>query len=191
MYNQNLGLWLMREGAWSEALKRLEVAGDTASVRLLSVADLKSQIDEKLKAQAESLADSLTLENREELHNRAPLNPWFLVKEADLLSKNGKGLEAYNTLFYALEFLPDSPVLLEAYIRKALDISMTEYAEEALVRARMVMSDEASGPWKTGWRRLKRGKRILIKRIFWCLNKVLTKIIETSAPFRGLIPSKP
>lgn len=146
LYNQNLGLWLMREGAYSEALKRLEQAGDTASVRLLSGAGLKAQIDERLKAQAEDLAGSLTLENREELRNRAPLNPWFLVKEAELLSKNGKGLEAYNTLFYALEFLPDSPVLLAAYIRKALDLSMTEYAEDALVRARMVMSDAEFWP---------------------------------------------
>lgn len=141
LYNQNLGLWLMREGALSEALKRLEKAGDTSSVRLLSGADLKAQIDEKLKAQAEELARDLTLENREELQNKAPLNPWFLVKLADFLTKNNKGLEAYNTIFYALEFLPDSPVLLSAYIRKALDLSMTEYAEDALVKARIVMGD--------------------------------------------------
>lgn len=146
LYNQNLGLWLMREGAYSEALKRLEKAGDTASVRLLSEADLKAQIDEKLKAQAVELARELTLENREELQNKAPLNPWFLVKVADFLSKNGKALEAYNTVFYALEFLPDSPVLLTAYIGKALDLSMTDYAEDALVRARMVMSDAEFRP---------------------------------------------
>lgn len=146
LYNQNLGLWLMREGAYSEALKRLEKAGDTASVRLLSGADLKAQMNEQLKAQANDLARELTLENREELLKKAPLNPWFLVKVADLLSKNGKGLEAYNTLFYALEFLPDSPVLLSAYIRKALDLSMTEYAEDALVKARTVMPDEEFWP---------------------------------------------
>lgn len=146
LYNQNLGLWLMREGAYSEALKRLERAGDTSSVRLLSGANLKAQIDEKLKAQAEELARGLSLENREERQNKAALNPWFLVKVADLLSKNGQGPEAYNTLFYALEFLPDSPVLLTAYIRKALDLSMTEYAEDALVRARIVMSDTEFSP---------------------------------------------
>lgn len=146
LYNQNLGLWLMREGVYSEALKRLEKAGDTSSVRLLSGGDLKAQMDEKLRAQAEQLAGELTLENREELLNKAPLNPWFLVKAADFLSKNNKSQEAYNTVFYALEFLPDSPVLLASYIRKALDLSMTDYAEDALVRARMVMSDAEFWP---------------------------------------------
>jgi len=141
LYNQNLGLWLMREGAYGEALKRLEKAGDTASVQLLSGAGLQAQINEKLKAQAEELGRGLTLANREELQNKAPLNPWFLVKVADLLSKNNRALEAYNTLLYALDFLPDSPVLLSAYIDKALDISMTDYAEDALVRARIVMND--------------------------------------------------
>jgi len=127
-------------------LKRLEKAGDTSSVRLLSGGDLKAQMDEKLRAQAEQLAGELTLENREELLNKAPLNPWFLVKAADFLSKNNKSQEAYNTVFYALEFLPDSPVLLASYIRKALDLSMTDYAEDALVRARMVMSDAEFWP---------------------------------------------
>lgn len=142
LYNQHLGLWLMREGAWSEALQRLEMAGDTSSVHLLSGTGLKMQIDEKLKAQAEELAAGLDKDNWEERRNKAPLNPWFLVKLADFLSANDQKTEAYNTVFYPLEFLPDSPVLLQAYVQKALDIAMIQYAEDALVKARMVMGDE-------------------------------------------------
>ena len=146
LFHQNLGLWLMREGAWSEALKRLEMAGDTASVRLLSDTRLKTEIEERLQVQAEELGEGLTLENREERLNKAPLNPWLVVKVADFLEKNDLPLEAYNTLFYARELLPESTVLLRAYIDKALKLAMVEYAEDALVQARVLMSDEEFWP---------------------------------------------
>jgi Flp pilus assembly protein TadD len=132
IYRQNLGLWLMNEGAYSKALASLNAAGDSTSVLLLQKADLRMRIDSSLRVQAESLKADLDA-------SKAPLNPYFLVKVAKNLDQKGKKLEAYNLLFYALDFQGDSPLLLEAYIRQAIALSMLEYAENGLTRGKSIL----------------------------------------------------
>lgn len=133
IYRQNLGLWLMNEGAYTQALASLSAAGDSSSVLLLEKADLRKQIDSSLRAQANRLPVELDAA-------KAPLNPYYLVKVANGLDKQGKKLEAYNLLFYALDFQGDSPVLLEAYVRQAMGLAMLDYAETGLHRGIGILS---------------------------------------------------
>lgn len=131
VYRQNLGLWLMNEGAYTKALASLATAGDSSSVELLQKADLRMRIDSSLRVQAAALPlDSVA----------APLNPYYLVRVAQHLDQKGKRLEAYNLLFYALDYQEDSPVLLEAYVRQATSLSMFEYAESGLARGKALFS---------------------------------------------------
>lgn len=142
LYSQTLGLWLMQEGAFSSAINRLQKAGDSSSVKLLSDSDLKVKLQEQLKTQAETLSKGMSLENYKDVINKAPVNPWLLVRVADFLSQKGKHLDAYNTVFYAQDMVSDSPDLLKSYIQKALRLSMFDYAEESLAKLRPMIKPE-------------------------------------------------
>ena len=126
VYKQNLGMWLMNEGAYTKAIEFLKSSGDESSAALLNTPEIRIKVDSALRGQSESLAPTL------EAVKKAPLNPYVLVKTADALSKEGRKLDAYNLIFYALEFQPDSPLLWRTYVQKALDLSMKAYAEEGL-----------------------------------------------------------
>jgi hypothetical protein len=140
LYSQTLGLWLMREGAYSSAIHRLKNAGDSSSVKLLSDSDLKLKLQEKLKTQAETLTKEISFDNYKEVINKAPVNPWLLIKVADFLSSKDKHLEAYNTVLYGQDMLADSPEILKSYIQKALKLSMFDYAEDGLKKLRPLIS---------------------------------------------------
>lgn len=142
LYSQNLGLWLMREGAFVPAISRLEKAGDSSSVALLSKSDVHKKLDEKLRESGATLTKDLNLKNYEEVLNKAPLNPYVLVKVSDFLAEKGKSLEAYNTVFYALDFVKDSPILLKTYITRALGMSMFDYAEDGLKKLAPLVNNE-------------------------------------------------
>jgi tetratricopeptide (TPR) repeat protein len=140
LYHQTLGLWLMREGAYQSSISHLEKARDSVSIRLLSSSDLKIKLEDQLKAQAETLTQNISLENYADIINKAPVNPWLLVKVADFLTKKGKDVEAYHTLLYGQEVVHNSPILLQSFIQKALKLSMFEYAEEGLEQLKPLAS---------------------------------------------------
>ena len=140
LYSQTLGLWLMQEGAYSSALMRLKNAGDSSSVKLLSGSDLKLKLQEMLQTQAKTLAKDMSLENYKEILNKAPVNPWLLVKVADFLTAKGKDLDAYNTVLYGQDMVSGSPELLKSYIQKALKLSMFDYAEDGLEKLRPLVN---------------------------------------------------
>lgn len=142
LYNQTLGLWLFREGAYVTALSRLEKAGDLASVELIEKSNMKQSLEQQLQKQAETLKKDISLNNYKEVLNKAPLNPWLIKDVSDFLSKEKKTLNAYNVAFYGLDFLGDSPVVLEVYIKRALELRMFEYAEDALVRLKPNLKPE-------------------------------------------------
>jgi hypothetical protein len=143
IYNQNLGLWLLKEGAIQEGMERLKVAGDSTSAKLLDSETYRKTLQVTLQDQArELLKEKLTLTNYQSVVNKAPLNPYLLRSVSDFLSEQKKSLEAYNTLFYASEINTSSPIIWKAYIKKALDLSQFEYAEEGLSRLKDLVPAE-------------------------------------------------
>lgn len=142
LYAQNLGIWFMREGAFGASLQHLDKAGDASSVGILSASDIKETINQQLHSQAETFGKDLRLNTYKEILNKAPLNPYLIIKVSDFLSKNQKSLEAYNVVFYALNYLNDSPDLLKVYLKRALDLSMFEYAEDALIQLKAKVSEK-------------------------------------------------
>lgn len=147
LYFQNLGLWFMREGAYFEAIKNWAKAGDSSSVALLEKANVKEILEKNLKAQAQDLGKDFSLENYKSKLNKAPLNPYFLVKLSDFLAKNKKGLEAYNVVFYGQEFVKDSPELITTFIKRAVELSMFEYAETGLMELKPLVSNDEFNTW--------------------------------------------
>ena len=99
---------------------------------MLLGSDIRLKMEKSQQEQAIKLSKNLTLSNYTEILNKAPLNPYLLVKIADLLTSKKKDSEAYNLLFYATEINNDSPVIWKAYIKKALDLSQWEYATDGL-----------------------------------------------------------
>lgn len=132
IYNQTLALWLLQEGLVNQSIERLKIAGDETSVKMLLGSDIRPKMEKSQQEQALKLSKNLTLSNYTEILNKAPLNPYLLVKIADLLTGKKKDSEAYNLLFYATEINNDSPVIWKAYIKKALDLSQWEYATDGL-----------------------------------------------------------
>lgn len=150
LYSQNLGLWYIREGALSSALPWFEKAGDTTSVNLLVKSDIQEKLNTQQKAQADALTKNLKLESYKEIVNKAPLNPWLLIKVSDFLSKNNQNLEAYNVVFYGMDFIKDSPELLKTYIDRALKLSMFDYAEDGLAQlSRLGLSSSEMEKYKS------------------------------------------
>lgn len=143
IYNQNLGIWLLKEGAIKEGLERLIIAGDSSSVILLNKESNKQTFQAALQDRAkELLNEKITLSNYTMILNKAPLNPYLLKTVSDFLTDKKKNLEAYNTLFYASELNTSSPIIWKTYVKKALDLSQFEYAEEGLLKLKSLVSSE-------------------------------------------------
>jgi hypothetical protein len=135
IYNQNLGLWLLKEGVYNEALTRLNLAGDSSSTKILANPEYKEIYERNLDIIANQiLKPGLTLENYKELINKAPLNPDLITKVADFLSSKKLDLEAYNLAFYASELNTESALLWKTYARKAMNLSQFDYAKDALIK---------------------------------------------------------
>ena len=132
IYNQNLGLWLMKEGVLDQALEKLKVAGDSVSFGLLSNANLKQKVEIDLQKQSEKFGSKLSVGNYETVLNQAPFNPYLVERISDYLASKGKKLEAYNVAFYATEVNSNSAIIWKTLAKRALDISEFEYAQDAL-----------------------------------------------------------
>jgi hypothetical protein len=132
MYQQNLGLMLIKEGLLEKGILELEKAGDGASVQLIKAQKLDLNIETGLKKQADDLGKELNLNTYKEKLGKSPFNPYLLNKTADMLIQNKKANEAYNLVFYATDFVGDHPEILKANFKAAMAISQYEYAEEAL-----------------------------------------------------------
>jgi hypothetical protein len=132
MYQQNLGLMLIKEGLLDKGFIELEKAGDGASVALIKAQNLGETIETSLKKQSIDLSQGLTLTNYKEQLNKAPFNPYLLNKVADILIKNKKANEAYDLVFYSTDFMGDHPEILRANFKAALELSQYEYAGDAL-----------------------------------------------------------
>jgi hypothetical protein len=141
IYNQNLGLWLFKEGVLKESLIRLKAAGDSASANLLNTEKYKQYLEASLQDQAkEILNEKLTLVNYQKTINKGPLNPYLIKEVSDFLSINKKKLEAYNIVFYATELNSSSSLIWKTYIKKSMDLSLFEYAEDGLVQLKSLVS---------------------------------------------------
>lgn len=90
IYNQNLGLWMMKEGIADKAIERLKMAGDLSSVELLENANVQSKMKVDLEKQAEDLSVGLNENNYKEVLNRAPFNPFLIENISDMLSAKRK-----------------------------------------------------------------------------------------------------
>jgi hypothetical protein len=132
IYNQNLGLWLMKEGVLDQALARLKAAGDTSSFSLLSNANLKQKVENDLKAQSEKFGVNITEKNYNEVLNQAPFNPYLIERISNYLTSMNKKLEAYKVAFYAAEVNRESTLIWETLVKKAIDISEFEYAMDGI-----------------------------------------------------------
>jgi hypothetical protein len=133
IYNQNLGLWMMKEGMADKAIERLKMAGDLSSVALLENSNLQSKMKEDLKKQAQDLSVGLNESNYDEIISKAPFNPFLIEKIADMLSAKKKDLEAYNIVFYATDVNSTSFLLVKTLIKKAIGISEFEYAKDGII----------------------------------------------------------
>ncbi len=134
IYQQNLGLMLIKEGLLNKGLEELEKAGDAASVKTIRSQKLETGIDSSLKQQAIKLSGGLTLSNYMENLNKAPLNPYFINKVADFLLSNKKPNEAYNLAYYATDLLGDNPEILKSIFKSAVALSQFDYANDALIK---------------------------------------------------------
>ena len=132
IYNQNLGLWLMKEGVLDQALLRLKDAGDSSSAALLTNANLKQKVEKDLQAQSDKFSSGISLENYQEVIKKAPFNPYLIEKIANFLTSKNKKLEAYNVAFYAAEVNTESALIWKTLVKKALDISEYEYAMDGI-----------------------------------------------------------
>ena len=148
IYNQNLGLWLMKEGVLGQALDRLKMAGDTSSYRLLSGANLKLSVEKDLMAQSEKIGQNITRENYMEILNQAPYNPYLIEKISDFLTSKNKNLEAYNVAFYAAELNNESALIQKTLVKKALDISEFEYAMDGIKKLETLVPNTELGALK-------------------------------------------
>lgn len=132
IYNQNLGLWLMKEGVLDKAIERLKIAGDITSSEIISKADLRQKVELDLQKQAANVTKELNEKNYEEILSKAPFNPYVIEKISNFLTSKTKNLEAYNVAFYASEVNSGSALIWKTYIKKALAISQLEYAQDGL-----------------------------------------------------------
>lgn len=132
IYNQNLGLWLMKEGVLDQALVRLKMAGDSTSFALLSNANLKQKVDADLMSQSQKYGANLTEKNYKEVLDQAPFNPYLVEKISNFLTSKNKKLEAYNVAFYAAEVNTESALIWTTLVKKAIDISEYEYAMDGI-----------------------------------------------------------
>ncbi|MCP9766649.1 hypothetical protein EGI22_01930 [Lacihabitans sp. LS3-19] len=132
IYNQNLGLWMMKEGIADKAIERLRMAGDLSSVALLENANLQSKMKVDLEKQAQNLSVGLNENNYKEAINKAPFNAFLIKNISDMLSAKNKDLEAYNVVFYAADVNSTSSLLLKTLVKKAIAISEFEYAQDGI-----------------------------------------------------------
>lgn len=140
IYNQNLGLWLLNEGVYSQAIERLNMAGDSSSAIIISKPSFKANLDTMIANQAKGiLKEKITKENFETIKNKAPLNPIVVVALADYLSTTGQDVEAYNLPFYVAELNPDAALLWKTYIKKALKLAQFEYAKDGLEKLKKLV----------------------------------------------------
>lgn len=140
VYHQNLGLWFLKEGVYDQAVYQLGAAGDSSSVALLTSQNYKGNLDGRLELQAGAITEKgITLKNVDELVNKAPLNPYLLDKVAAFLGKAKEDNKAYNMLFYATELNPNSALLWQLYTNKAMDMSLTEYAQNGLDKLKTLL----------------------------------------------------
>lgn len=140
LYSQNLGLWYIREGALSQAIEYLSMSGDETSAEALNDQNLKNKLAEQQRVQAESLTTELTVENYSEILNKAPLNPYLLIKVSDFLAGQDKLSDAYNVVFYGMDYIKNDPNLIKSYIERSIDISMFDYAEDGLSQLKGLVS---------------------------------------------------
>jgi hypothetical protein len=139
IYNQNLGLWLMKEGVLDQALLRLKAAGDSSSAALLANANLKQKVEKDLQAQSDKFGSEIKVENYQEVIKKAPFNPYLVEKIANFLTSKNKKLEAYNVAFYAAEVNTESSLIWKTLVKKALDISEYEYAMDGIKKLEMLL----------------------------------------------------
>jgi hypothetical protein len=140
MYDQNLGLWFLKEGVYDKAVYYLNRAGDSSSVALLAAQKYSETLDERLELQAGNIVKGgITAGNLGELLNKAPLNPYLLEKVTQYLSGIKRDGEAYNLLFYATDLNPSSAKLWKLYVYKALDMSQTGYADNGLAKLKTLL----------------------------------------------------
>jgi hypothetical protein len=132
IYNQNLGLWLMKEGVLDQALLRLKAAGDSSSAALLTNANLQQKVEKDLQAQSDEFGFGISLENYLEVLKKAPFNPYLIERIANFLTSKNKKLEAYKVPFYAAEVNTESALIWKTLVKKALDISEYEYAQDGI-----------------------------------------------------------
>jgi hypothetical protein len=132
IYNQNLGLWLMKEGVLDQALEKLKSARDSVSFGLLSNATLKAKVENDLLSQSQKYTTNLSLENYQDVLNQAPFNPYLIEKLSNFLASKDKKLEAYNVAFYAAEINTNSARIWKTLVIRALDISEFEYANDGI-----------------------------------------------------------
>jgi hypothetical protein len=132
LYNQNLGLWLMKEGMLDQALIRLKMAGDSTSFALLSNSNLKQKVEADLKSLSQKLGANLTEKNYQDILNQAPFNPFLIEKISNFLTSKNKKLEAYNVAFYAAEVNSESALIWTTLVKKAIDISEYQYAMDGI-----------------------------------------------------------
>ena len=141
IYNQNLGLWLMKEGVLDQALLRLKAAGDSSSFSLLSNANLKQKVEKDLQLQSKKYGANITGKNYNEVLNQAPFNPYLIEKISNYLTSKNKKLEAYNVAFYAAEVNSESALIWETLVKKAIDISEFEYAMDGIKKLETITSN--------------------------------------------------
>jgi hypothetical protein len=140
LYNQNLGLWLLNEGVYTQAIERLNMAGDSASATILSKPSFKAELGAKVASQAKGiLKEKITKENFESIKNKAPLNPIVTAALSDYLSSTGNDVKAYNLPFYVAELNPDAALLWKTYIKKAIKLAQFDYASNGLEKLKKLV----------------------------------------------------
>jgi hypothetical protein len=143
IYNQNLGVWLLNEGVYDQALVRLKAAGDTASLTALQTPAFVAQYRAKLQERAVDLQKKgISIENYKNLQNKSPLNPYLIANLCAFLREKNRDSEAYNLAFYASELNPNAPEIWENYILSAVKMAQFDYALEGLNRLKPLVSHE-------------------------------------------------
>lgn len=134
LYQQQVGLWMVKEGLAFKGSKLLIEAGDPNSANLIMSQKLQLKMDSSLIAQAQKLSAELSINNYKTVINKAPLNPYLIDKVVDKLIQNKKYLEAYNTVFYASELNDTHPQIWKSIIKSAVMVPQYEYAYDALAK---------------------------------------------------------
>jgi hypothetical protein len=122
----------MKEGVLDQALLRLKAAGDSSSAALLTNANLQQKVEKDLQAQSDEFGSGISLENYLEVLKKAPFNPYLIERIANFLTSKNKKLEAYKVPFYAAEVNTESALIWKTLVKKALDISEYEYAQDGI-----------------------------------------------------------